>query len=128
MRGHGRGIRSPKRFRLADCATDAAETLRALDADPAIVVGYSMGGSVAQLMWRDHPGVVSGLVMCATGAEFVRGNRERYAMVALTQILASTTRLGSCLGWIPGGVARRLLNDVQRRVEQRHAGLWPVAP
>lgn len=110
LRGHGRGIRSARRFRLADCAADVAETLRALDADPAIAVGYSMGGPVAQLMWRDHPDVVSGLVLCATGAEFVAGNRERYAMVALTQLLASTTRLGSFVGWIPGGVARRVLN------------------
>ncbi|MGD9700950.1 MAG: alpha/beta fold hydrolase [Acidimicrobiia bacterium] len=110
MRGHGRGIRSPRRFRLADCATDVAETLRALDADPAIAVGYSMGGPVAQLLWRDHPDVVSGLVLCATGTEFVPGNRERYAIVALTEILASTTRLGSWLGWLPGGVARRVLN------------------
>jgi pimeloyl-ACP methyl ester carboxylesterase len=110
LRGHGRGIRSGRRFRLADCAADVAETLRALDADPAIAVGYSMGGPVAQLLWRDHPQVVSGLVLCATGAEFVAGNRERYAMVALTQILASTTRLGSFLGWLPGNVVRRVLN------------------
>lgn len=110
LRGHGRGIRSGRRFRLADCAGDVAETLRALDADPAIVVGYSMGGPVAQLMWRDHPDVVSGMVLCATGAEFVPGNRERYAMVALSQILVGTTRLGSCLGWLPGQVVRRVLN------------------
>jgi 3-oxoadipate enol-lactonase len=110
LRGHGRGIRSGRRFRLADCAADVAETLRALDADPAIAVGYSMGGPVAQLLWRDHSEVVSGLVLCATGAEFVPGNRERYAMVALTEILASTTRLGSVLGWLPGNVVRRVLN------------------
>jgi len=110
LRGHGRGIRSGRRFRLADCAEDVAETLRALDADPAIAVGYSMGGPIAQLLWRDHPEVVSGLVLCATGAEFVPGNRERYAMVALAQILAGTTRLGTCIGWLPGTVVRRVLN------------------
>ena len=110
LRGHGRGIRSRRRFRLADCAADVAETLRALDADPAIAVGYSMGGPVAQLLWRDHRDVVSGMVLCATGAEFVPGNRERYAMVALSQILVGTTRIGSLVGWLPGTVVRRVLN------------------
>lgn len=110
LRGHGRGIRSARRFRLADCAADVAETLRALDAHPAIAVGYSMGGPVAQLLWRDHPELVSGLVLCATGADFVPGNRERYAMVALAQILAGTTRVGGALTWLPATVARRILN------------------
>jgi 3-oxoadipate enol-lactonase len=110
LRGHGRGIRSPRRFRLADCAEDVAETLRALDGDPAIAVGYSMGGPVAQLLWRAHPDLVSGLVLCATGVEFVPGNRERYAMVALAQILAGTTRLGAAATWLPGTIARRALN------------------
>src|SRR3954447_5544895 len=34
MRGHGRGIRNGRRFRLADCADDAAATLEALGAGP----------------------------------------------------------------------------------------------
>jgi len=110
LRGHGRGIRSRRRFRLADCATDVAETLRSLDAGPAIVVGYSLGGPVAQLMWRDHRESVSGLVLCATGAEFVAGNRERYAFAALAQILAGTTRLGALASFVPATLARRLLN------------------
>src|SRR3954453_7737860 len=48
-RGHGRGARIGNRFRLADCADDAAAVLRALGQGPAIVVGYSMGGPIAQL-------------------------------------------------------------------------------
>ena len=54
-RGHGRGLRPLTPFRLSDCAGDAAAALRLLDASPAIVVGYSMGGAIAQLMARDHP-------------------------------------------------------------------------
>lgn len=115
LRGHGRGIRSARRFRLADCADDVAETLRALDAEPAIAVGYSMGGPVAQLLWRRHPEVVSGLVLCATGADFFPGNRERYAFAALSQILAGTTRVGTIVGWLPGTVVRRTLNLTPNR-------------
>jgi pimeloyl-ACP methyl ester carboxylesterase len=65
-RGHGRGLRAFTPFRLTDCAGDAAGALRVLDVAPAIVVGYSMGGAVAQLMARDHTDVVSGLVLSGT--------------------------------------------------------------
>jgi 3-oxoadipate enol-lactonase len=69
-RGHGRGIRSHAKFRLADCAADAAALLRQLDVPPALVVGYSMGGPVAQLLAYDHADVVSGIVLCATAARW----------------------------------------------------------
>ena len=69
-RGHGRGIHSRERFTLESCADDAAALVDALDVGPLLVVGYSMGGPVAQLMWRRHPEMVSGLVLCATAARF----------------------------------------------------------
>jgi 3-oxoadipate enol-lactonase len=65
-RGHGRGLRQLTRFRLIDCAADAAAVLRELGLAPAIVVGYSMGGAIAQLVARDHPDVVSGLILSGT--------------------------------------------------------------
>lgn len=124
LRGHGRGIRSRRRFTLADCADDVAETLVALDAEPAIVVGYSMGGPVAQLLWRRHPELVRGLVLCATGADFFPGNRERYAFAAMAQILAGTTRLGAVVGWLPGVIARQVLNAPPGRPGQREMAAW----
>jgi 3-oxoadipate enol-lactonase len=69
-RGHGRGIRSRRPFRLEDCADDAAALIDHLELGPSIVVGYSMGGPVAQLVWRRHPLAVRGLVLCATAARF----------------------------------------------------------
>jgi 3-oxoadipate enol-lactonase len=65
-RGHGRGLRQVAPFRLVDCAGDAAAALRQLDVAPALVVGYSMGGAVAQLMARDFADVVGGLVLSGT--------------------------------------------------------------
>ena len=53
-RGHGRGIRTRARFRLADCADDAAALIDELGTGPVIAVGYSMGGPVAQLLWHRH--------------------------------------------------------------------------
>jgi 3-oxoadipate enol-lactonase len=69
-RGHGRGLRTPAPFRLADCAADAAALLRHLETGPALAVGYSMGGPIAQLMARDHPECVEGIVLCATAPDW----------------------------------------------------------
>lgn len=69
QRWHGRGIRSAK-FLLDDCADDAAAVLDALGIDRAVVVGYSMGGATAQLLWQRHPERVAGLVLCSTSARW----------------------------------------------------------
>src|ERR1700753_665062 len=69
-RGHGRGLRALAPFRLEDCAADAAAVLRKLDAAPAVIVGYSMGGAIAQLVARDHAEVMSGLVLSGTCQHF----------------------------------------------------------
>ncbi|MFP3905639.1 MAG: alpha/beta fold hydrolase [Acidimicrobiales bacterium] len=69
-RGHGRGIRSRRRFRLRDCADDAAAALDELGIGTVIPVGYSMGGPIAQLLWRHHRDRVDGLVLCATSRNF----------------------------------------------------------
>jgi pimeloyl-ACP methyl ester carboxylesterase len=69
-RGHGRGLRTVRGFRLEDCAADAAALVRSLDCGPVTVVGYSMGGAIAQLIARDHPQDLSGMVLCATSREW----------------------------------------------------------
>jgi len=81
-RGHGRGLRQMQDFRLVDCAADAAAALRQLNSVPALVVGYSMGGAIAQLMVRDHPETVSGLVLSGT-AQHWQDKRTRRAFKAL---------------------------------------------
>jgi pimeloyl-ACP methyl ester carboxylesterase len=69
-RGHGRGIRPAEPFRLRDCADDAAELVRYLGCGPVVGVGYSMGGTILQLIARDHPELLSSAVFCATASEF----------------------------------------------------------
>ncbi|HEY2427422.1 MAG TPA: alpha/beta fold hydrolase, partial [Acidimicrobiales bacterium] len=67
LRGHGRGIPlSGRRFRFADCADDAVLAADQLGIERFIVVGYSLGGPVAQMVWRRHPERVQGLVLAAT--------------------------------------------------------------
>ena len=76
QRWHGRGIRSEE-FSLRDCADDVAALLDVLDVDRAVVAGYSMGGVVAQRVWRQHPERVSGLVLAATTDRFQHTVAER---------------------------------------------------
>jgi pimeloyl-ACP methyl ester carboxylesterase len=73
-RGHGRGTRHSHPFRLEDVADDVAAMLRELGTGPAIIVGYSMGGPIAQLVWQRHPDLVAGLVLCATASQFRFGS------------------------------------------------------
>jgi 3-oxoadipate enol-lactonase len=69
LRGHGDGIPT-RRFDGAQCADDLAAIVELLDLGRVIVVGYSLGGLVAQLFARRHPQMVLGLVLCATAHNF----------------------------------------------------------
>lgn len=69
-RGHGAGVHGEEPFTLEDCADDAAAVVEATVGAPVVVVGHSMGGAVAQLLWRRHPRLVRGLVLCSTAAWF----------------------------------------------------------
>ena len=116
-RGHGRGLRSIARFRLSDCADDAAAALELLGAVPATVVGYSMGGAIAQLVARDHAGVVSGLVLSGTAQDWQDPRERRFwrAMGALWLLLALA----------PRRVWRRALR--QEGLGDTEAGSWLVS-
>ena len=73
-RGHGRGLPADRgQVRLSQCADDAAALLDALGVEHATVVGYSMGGAVAQLLWRRHPERASALVLGSTARNFQGG-------------------------------------------------------
>jgi pimeloyl-ACP methyl ester carboxylesterase len=77
IRGHGRGIRSERPFTLEAAADDVAGMLDQLDISRTVLVGYSMGGSIALLMAERHPGLVEGLVLAATALQWRDSPRER---------------------------------------------------
>lgn len=117
-RGHGRGIRSRRPFRLEDCADDAAALAGELGIDRLIAVGYSMGGPIAQLLWRRHRDLVQGLVLCATARNFGRGATERAAFTAMLG-LSNVARVA------PPSVRREVASRVfQRRLAQTPLGGW----
>ena len=93
-RGHGQGIRSLRPFRLEDCADDAAALCQVLGIGQIVACGYSMGGPVAQLLWRRHPDLVAGLVLCATGRRF-GSDRQRARILAVSLLGASLATLAA---------------------------------
>ena len=103
-RGHGRGLRTHASFSLTECAADAAALLAQIGASPALVVGYSLGGPVAQAMARDHADAVAGMVLCATSAHWTDA-RQRLLWRGLALL-----RLG--LGLAPDFAWRRGLRLV----------------
>lgn len=69
LRGHGRGMPT-RRFTGEECADDLAAIVKALELGRVIVVGYSLGGLVAQLFARRYPELVAGMVLCASACSF----------------------------------------------------------
>jgi pimeloyl-ACP methyl ester carboxylesterase len=106
-RGHGRGLRSMAPFRLADCAADTAAALRALELAPATVVGYSMGGAIAQLLAYEHPDVASGIVLSGTAQHWQEAESKRVwrAMGGFGLVLSVAPRLSYRAGFKRAGLA-----------------------
>lgn len=117
-RGHGRGMRTWRPFRLTDCADDAAAVLDALGIDHAIAVGYSMGGPVAMLLWQRHWQRVSGLVLCATAERLTTSDVAQSRLNLLGLIGMGTRALPPP---VLRAVSARMMNAYNAR---RQLGPW----
>lgn len=120
-RGHGHGIRSAGTFSLADCADDVAALVRACDLGPVVLVGYSMGGPIAQLVWRRHPDLVAGAVLCSTADVFAVSARDR-RMFGVLDGLAAAARVGS----LRHGIERVLRGLAAAKARTRTPGAWAL--
>ena len=85
------------------CADDLATLINELSLGQAIVVGYSMGGAIAQVLAKRHRDVVRGLVLCATAASFAKRVKLRPAVTVAGTLGGSAARM-----W--PDTARRFLN------------------
>jgi pimeloyl-ACP methyl ester carboxylesterase len=101
LRGHGRGMRSRRRFRLSDCADDLDALCEVLEVERVIVVGYSLGGPVAQLLWRRHPSRIAGMVLAATGDCFVDRSSERVIFTSMMGVLAGVAGVAGLATHLP---------------------------
>jgi 3-oxoadipate enol-lactonase len=89
LRGHGDGIPVRSRFRLEDCADDVAALADVLDIRRFAAVGYSMGGMVAQLLYRRHASLLSGLVLCSTARSVWGSPAGQMAALAVPAMAAA---------------------------------------
>jgi non-heme chloroperoxidase len=106
QRGHGDSDKpSDAGYTIEDMAGDAAAVIEALELSPAIVVGHSMGGWVAQRLAIDHPErVLATLLVAAPGAP-----REDAEFVAFLEEISG----------LPGPVDRELAREFQLSTIER---------
>ncbi|MGN6161444.1 MAG: alpha/beta fold hydrolase [Marmoricola sp.] len=113
QRWHGRGIVSD-RFSVHDCADDVAAVILELGLERPIVAGYSMGGVIAQRVWRQHPNLIGGLVLAATTDHFRTKGTE--------QVFHQT------MEWSMGALRTLSRSRVVRAAARRTAELLEVGP
>jgi pimeloyl-ACP methyl ester carboxylesterase len=113
LRGHGHGLRARAVFRLADCAEDLEALLDTLHTGPVVLAGYSMGGAVAQLLARQRPDLVAGMVLCASAAQLPIGPGGGHPLDAALGMAASGARLGGHVTHFPTAPMRRAAGAVR---------------
>ncbi len=95
-RNHGLSPHSPDRFEVEDVADDVAAVLSQIGVHEADVLGYSMGGTIAQALAHRHPHLVRRLILVATMArhpEQWRWGRVLFAI--LTRAFERLTGIGT---------------------------------
>jgi 3-oxoadipate enol-lactonase len=95
-RSHGLSPLATDRYEVEDVADEIAAILDRLGVGSADVVGYSMGGAIAQALAARHPGLVRRLVLIATFAAFPHRRRRLLSVGALlTRAWERLTGLGT---------------------------------
>jgi pimeloyl-ACP methyl ester carboxylesterase len=108
----------PRGMTMAELAAEHADALRAIGAGPVDVIGTSTGGSIAQQLAADHPGVVRRLVLVSSACRLspysralqarvaarIRAGAEGQALALLAASLVPPRR-----GQLAAGLAGRLL-------------------
>ena len=111
LRGHGGGPRARTPYRLEDCADDVAAVVRALRTGPVIVVGYSMGGMVAQAFWHRHRELTAGLVLCATARNVSGSFLEQLTAMTMPFLVGALGAMPAIFPLRADLVGGRLLGD-----------------
>lgn len=65
LRGAGSSSAAPGPYVIDKFANDLTELIPALDLDPVVVIGHSMGGAIAQRFAIDNPEAVEALILIA---------------------------------------------------------------
>jgi pimeloyl-ACP methyl ester carboxylesterase len=132
MLGHGLSAVRPGRLTLSDFSDQLRSLLDALRVTAAHVVGFSMGGLVAQRFALDHPGKVDRLVLMSTVYD-----RPEAARRAVLDRVAQAERDGIAAGigaalerWFTPAFRRArpdAVAAVRRRLEQNDSAAYLAA-
>jgi 3-oxoadipate enol-lactonase len=76
IRGFGKSPTGAADGTVRQMADDLAQLLSAFETGPAWLVGFSMGGVIAQRFALDFPGLTRGLVLIASSCAVGRGGQE----------------------------------------------------
>lgn len=98
-RGTGESDKPTTGYEISNMARDVRGLLDHLDIARANILGYSMGGAIAQEFVRQFPDRVSGLVLCAT---MCGGPRATYASSSVVRVMREHD------GLTPEQIARRI--------------------
>jgi pimeloyl-ACP methyl ester carboxylesterase len=66
QRGHGDSDKPTNGYEISDFSNDVAAFMKKMNIGPAIIVGHSMGGIIAQRFVLDHPEMTLGLVLAGS--------------------------------------------------------------
>lgn len=77
LRGHGQSYRTPGPFSLGDFVDDAIALLNKLGIDKITVIGFSLGGLIAQALAISHPERVEVLCLISTVANRTKDEQIR---------------------------------------------------
>ena len=118
LRGHGRSLRGKRRFTIERAAHDMAALLDQLGTGPVIAVGYSMGGPVAQTLWRNYPDKIAGLVLTATAYKARMARHEQMLALPLFTAFVGMGRLSELFNHLPRGIIKRFLPALADRLHE----------
>lgn len=120
-RGTGRSDRPRGPYTMAQMADDVAKVIEVALGEPAIVVGISMGGMIAQHVAMRHPGSVRGLVLLATtpGLPWITPPAPRTVATLLSVPLGGSRRNAR--------LYRLLLPESEVHRAGEHLAAWPAA-
>ncbi|MFZ2117214.1 MAG: alpha/beta hydrolase [Pseudonocardiaceae bacterium] len=127
QRGHGQGLGCAGAYRLEQCADDIAGLAAVLGVERLIMVGYSMGGLIAQLCWRRHPQLTAGLVLCATARSIAGVQWARWATLMMPGLMMPAVMAGAgSMPWMAGLRADLIGTHLLDRPRDRADRAWAL--